>query len=1174
MPKKSRPRSFHSFSTEDLLDRLRSAFNVNNDERHLEYTTNAKGSYNYQDIKADLLQQIGAVDKHTFYRRDTFLNEQKHEEWMQTEEKRMQKIIKRIYRLSESLNSEDLSLSQSMDHDITDDIIDRVEEEQRNRMMNPFKPDTTVPPFFPAGKRYELLFNTLTAFDEANVLGQQGRVLKLNKYLDLLSEQLDKLSNDAPFDAEAILNKEENTGSDGYEWESIFFNQSPFTLWLLKEFASRFGISPIYQNLTALNHAFSRLECKFDKLVVLHIVLKRTWSSFKRNLYSLKEIESFRDLVEKICDDINHYLCNMFRYFDAEDLTPFKMCLKVLVTLMDCGKVLRLPTDVMKYEAFAHQVHHCTEIAIRARYRDLLFSCEEERNFVVVQTLAEYSNDASGNDATRPDDDVKEKEREDRKEKEKDKRKDKEVLYDKEQNGTSQNGNVAVDAVSITGETKISPSLSSSFASADSEEEPSMSEAYWARNTAGFSDPNAPSEAQPITFGKRLVARGERKLSPKQMMALCDAVLKDFEAIKPFHQLLRRTGIELEDIFRKLFTAFLYQDIRLYVSKYARWFSAKSVLESGLTIKEMSLSLQKYLPEFEGYPIPNLFGQFADRWIREVEDSWKMWVNKTCRNEKWRPMFADEANKRYNSISVDKFFAKVDKAMAFLRSIVKNKLVDGNEEEIKGMHFIFGRAVCHVANRYTENVFNLFLGDFPSEIELNFAEIYFNRLNFDGTIPALDGDDKKVKRKKSSLFNSGDHGLSSSGEKPNKLARRNSSPSVRTKEDFLEDPNQADEVRDHGVIRLWALEMVKPIGILTPKRARKMLKKGRAVQIVMQSLVKLNSLYEFLKQLERVSADSLMELWSDNSKKLIALLQRITQSMVNMFVHLLLITSKAEIENIFVKGYHKTPKRFHKAVDAVAIYLISQFEVLRKFTATTCFDMIMIPFWKSTVSYLKEAVSKGSDDIAIEDILKVIKSCLAVVIPENHQALNQPALQKDIDDALEGYKKLRPNPELSYYNEGKNAVGGLTDSIDASDDGAESPKRSVSPSLRKSQDKSKKDMIKIRLGWRKRSTSVYGDEKFEKKKINSKKDKRKSELDGSLEGSHSDLDAIKDTSDKSSDDSESPGPHLSNNTPPSSSPLDASDNAIHNVSSPSSPVRKDNDKKKKEKEKEKEKKKK
>ena len=157
-------------------------------------------------------------------------------------------------------------------------------------------------------------------------------------------------------------------------------------------------------------------------------------------------------------------------------------------------------------------------------------------------------------------------------------------------------------------------------------------------------------------------------------------------------------------------------------------------------------------------------------------------------------------------------------------------------------------------------------------------------------------------------------------------------------------------------------------------------------------------------------------------------------------------------------------------------------------------------------------MSKGSDDIAIEDILKVIKSCLAVVIPENHQALNQPALQKDIDDALEGYKKLRPNPELSYYNEGKNAVGGLADSIDASDDGAESPKRckfatsneniflvkvfgpitneydyiAVSPSLRKSQDKSKKDMIKIRLGWRKRSTSVYGDEKFEKKKINSK----------------------------------------------------------------------------------------
>lgn len=76
-----------------------------------------------------------------------------------------------------------------------------------------------------------------------------------------------------------------------------------------------------------------------------------------------------------------------------------------------------------------------------------------------------------------------------------------------------------------------------------------------------------------------------------------------------------------------------------------------------------------------------------------------------------------------------------------------------------------------------------------------------------------------------------------------------------------------------------------------------MLKKGRAVQIVMQSLVKLNSLYEFLKQLERVSADSLMELWSDNSKKLIALLQRITQSMVNMFVHL--------VRTTFMNNFHE-----------------------------------------------------------------------------------------------------------------------------------------------------------------------------------------------------------------------------------------------------------------------------
>ncbi len=37
-----------------------------------------------------------------------------------------------------------------------------------------------------------------------------------------------------------------------------------------------------------------------------------------------------------------------------------------------------------------------------------------------------------------------------------------------------------------------------------------------------------------------------------------------------------------------------------------------------------------------------------------------------------------------------------------------------------------------------------------------------------------------------------------------------------------------------------------------------------------------------------------------------------------------------------------------------------------------------------------------------------------------------------------------------------------------------------------------------------------------------RKDKKRSELDGSLEGSHSDLDVIRDTSDKSSDDSESP----------------------------------------------------
>jgi hypothetical protein len=86
-------------------------------------------------------------------------------------------------------------------------------------------------------------------------------------------------------------------------------------------------------------------------------------------------------------------------------------------------------------------------------------------------------------------------------------------------------------------------------------------------------------------------------------------------------------------------------------------------------------------------------------------------------------------------------------------------------------------------------------------------------------------------------------------------------------------------------------------------------------------------------------------------------------------------------------------------------------------------------------------LAKGSDDIAIEDILKVIKSCLAVVIPEDHSALNQPGLQRDIDEILDSYKKLRPQPDLSYYNEGKNAAAGLTDSIDASDDGGDSPKR-------------------------------------------------------------------------------------------------------------------------------------
>lgn len=61
-------------------------------------------------------------------------------------------------------------------------------------------------------------------------------------------------------------------------------------------------------------------------------------------------------------------------------------------------------------------------------------------------------------------------------------------------------------------------------------------------------------------------------------------------------------------------------------------------------------------------------------------------------------MFADESNKRYHSISVDKFFAKVDKTMAFLKSIVQNKLIDTNEEEIKGLHFIFGRVSLALKN--------------------------------------------------------------------------------------------------------------------------------------------------------------------------------------------------------------------------------------------------------------------------------------------------------------------------------------------------------------------------------------------------------------------------------------------------------------------------------------------
>lgn len=318
------------------------------------------------------------------------------------------------------------------------------------------------------------------------------------------------------------------------EQERILFGVSNVGRWLLGEYAFFWGYSPLYQNLVQLNHLVSFLMPSADMLLMLYVLMTRVLDLLQAEdlepIPSALETYYFAQLMRDLNHDAESAFYNMFGQFSYEDLAALKMLLNILSLIYECNEYLG-EAPPKTYKAYLEQA---LEESVRNYYTEVVTDAEEPR---------EMSGDPVGT------------------------------------------------------------------------------------NTSS---------------AVRKRQRSERRTTANQLLAACFAMDELLTNLGPFQELFHGLSKPLFDICCKAYIRQLFSDTSLFVIKLARTQPVERVLAlANGVIKINQLCTENARSEIiEPLPVEKLFGSFLYDWLVQTEVAMKGWANTTCKIERWSPVDA------------------------------------------------------------------------------------------------------------------------------------------------------------------------------------------------------------------------------------------------------------------------------------------------------------------------------------------------------------------------------------------------------------------------------------------------------------------------------------------------------------------------------------------------------
>jgi hypothetical protein len=730
------------------------------------------------------------------------------------------------------------------------------------------------------------------------------------------------------------------------EMEKVLFGMSPIASWLLGEYAILWGYSPLYQNLVQLNHVVSFLMPCADHLLMLYVLMTRVL-----DLLQAEELEPIPSALE------TYYFAQVMRDLNRDAESAF-------------------------YNMFGQfSYEDLAALKMLLNILSLIYECNEYLGEAPPKTYKAYLEQA---------------------------------LEESVRNYYTE---VVTDA-----------------------EEP--------REMSGDPVGTNPSSAV------RKRQRSERRTTANQLLAACDAMEDLLTNLRPFQELFAGLSKPLFDICCKAYIRQLFSDTSLFVIKMARTqpVSQALALANGI-IKINELCKEHSRSEvIEPLPVEKLFGAFLYDWLVQTELTMKEWVNTTCKIERWAP--ADAAKgKMWSACSWDLYKLVLshipfvfDNETLFQLTLVAeatemqeggapaswhlinsspdtNKMgsVSGRsnhkaigytaeslQERKKTYFYQYSLGVSRVLRDFVENVYNLFVEEFPTDLHSDLHDLYIR--DYYNMTTGGSGLHLMYKKKKKSIFawltgkksskndtvdDASRHAhLASSSSQPRIGKKKStaalgsssitktasasdlSTPRSNSTADSDEDVTSGFKKSDAGVgvmngyqsagiehnddpnreliINVWSMI------VFDPKKAIKIRKLRKRIDIKQSMCTKLNDLDALRAFFDKLLSNE--PLFQMAANPAFVLMHKVFRTFLHMIIYIINMHLDTELEHIYKKCGKKPSSSVFESHQHFISNITDQLALMRDNLRNNIFKRILLRIWKVVQEDIAELLATEDED--------------------------------------------------------------------------------------------------------------------------------------------------------------------------------------------------------------------